>query len=580
MHAQVSVEGVRLGRWGRAGFALVATGLVLLQPSFSRPVIAQALPLPAGYWGFDYWRDRDDLGCAQSKAFDGSLGQNCAVLDGALCVTPILWSGHYDNTDNPLGSRAGFFDGENDKAEIPDDPHRNRFSDRLTISAWVKPGRLAGVQAIVRKWYARDSYSLALVGDQYVFTVAFPGGRWGATVDVRADEPAVVERWTHVAGVFDGQSRMACVYVDAGTPTCLGVEAGVGPSLQQSQRPVTIGNHPDWDPFQGLVDEVRLYRAALDASQIRVLAGRARPFFGGDTNVEPSRNEFPAGRSTYDFYMGSLGWPRWDCRIADLNGVDVITGLAVPDELKCPFSIDAANRASPKKTYAFYWVQGPGRAESGQSPFSWGQAQAEHFLGRWDEYRHIIAGQTPFADVETERGGGRAGWNTCPTGKEKACRDNRKVLEGFLQKLAEDPRVPWPGVYTSPEVWVDFFGKEFVPRTHEEDPNEPSSPIPFVLWLASCADRCESVRPPERVRASLPTALEAVLGGMRAVVWQYQSKQGGCAPDYDVSLQDPERGFFPVWAFDVNGRQPRFSCTCALLPHGYCREREACAEVR
>jgi hypothetical protein len=539
----------------------------------SNTVMAQTLPLPAGYWGFDYWRNTEDLGCAQSRAFDASPGRNCAVLrDGALCVPPIVWSGHYDNTDNPLGGRAGFFDGEDSIAEIPHDPKRNLFTDQLTVSAWVKPGRLAGIQAIVRKWYAMDSYSLALVGNRYVFTVAFPGGPWGVTVDVWADEPAVVDRWTHVAGVFDGQNRTACIYLDGGAPTCV---AGTQPTLQGSQRPVTLGNHPAWDPFQGLVDEVRMYRAVLDQNQIRFLAGRANLFFGGDTNVEPSRSEFPAGKSTYDFYMGSLGWPRWDCRIADLYGRDVKDGSPVPDEMKCPFSFDAATEASPKKTYAFYWVQGPGRAQSGQEPLAWGQEQASHFLERWELYRDIIGGQTLFADVETERDGGRAGWRVCTSSDPKACSDNRKVLEGFLQKLA-DERVPWPGVYTSPEVWVDFFGKDFLPRTRELDPFEPSAPIPFVLWIASCSDRCESVRPPEQVRASFPTIMETVLGGMRAVIWQYQSKQSGCAPDYDVSLQDPEKGFFPLWAFDINGRRLRFSCTCGFLPYGYCRQRETC----
>lgn len=581
MQEQVGLHAVRMGRRGggaRHGLAVVGAILVGLGLSFSTPLGAQSLPLPAGYWGFDAWRAEEDLGCAGSRALDASPGQNCAVLrDGALCVPKIAWSGHYDNTDNPLGSRAAFFDGADSIAEIPHDPRRNQFTDQLTISAWVKPGRLAGVQAIVRKWYAKDSYSLALVGDNYVFSLAFPGGPWGVTADVWASEPAIVDRWTHLAGVYDGRTHKACIYVDGGESTCITGAGDIAPSLQQSRRPVTIGSHPAWDPFGGLVDEVRLYRGALDAGQIRLLAGRASLFFGGDTNVEPSRNEFPSGKSTYDFYMGSLGWAGWECRIADRAGRDVITGDPVSDDFKCPFSIDAAHQASPGKTYAFYWVKGPGKARSGQSPRAWGRAQAKHFLGKWDEYRHIIGGQTPFADVETEREGGRAGWNSCPSGREKVCRDNRQVLEAFLQTLAEDPRVPWPGVYTSPEVWVDFFGKDFVPRTREEDPDEASSPIPFVLWVASCSDRCESVRAPDQVRASFPTIMETVFGGMRAVIWQYQSKQGGCAQDYDVSAQNPQTGFFPVWAFDINGRQPRLSCTCAFLPYGYCRERETCA---
>lgn len=59
------------------------------------------------------------------------------------------------------------------------------------------------------------------------------------------------------------------------------------------------------------------------------------------------------------------------------------------------------------------------------------------------------------------------------------------------------------------------------------------------------------------------------------MIWQYQSEPQ-CAQDYDVSLQDAEKGFFPLWAFDINGRQLRFSCSCGFLPYGYCREGETC----
>lgn len=483
MQKQGCFQGVKVRTWGQRAKLGLAVIAVMAAIFVSGSVIAQTLPLPAGYWGFDHWWNTQDLGCEQSRALDASPGQNCAVLkDGALCVPPIVWTGHYDNRDNPLGGRAAFFDGEDSIAQIPHDPRRNRFTDRLTVSAWVKPGRLAGIQAIVRKWYAKDSYSLALAGDRYVFTVAFPGGPWGVTVDVWADEPAIVDQWTHVAGVFDGQNRKACIYIGGGEPSCV---SGTGPSLQRSQRPVTLGNHPAWDPFQGLVDEVRLYRAALDKGQIRLLAGRSNLFFGADTYVYPGKNEFPAGKTTYDFYMGSLGWPGWECRIVDQDEKDVITGEVVPLGQQCPFRMDAASIATPKRTYAFYWVQGPG---THSDPFAWGRDQAAHFLGKWKEYRHIIGGQTPFADVETERDGGRAGWKFCSSENPKACRDNRRVLEGFLQTVSEDSSVPWPGVYTSPERWVDFFGKDFIPRTHEVDPFEPSSPIPFVLWVAGCSE--------------------------------------------------------------------------------------------
>jgi hypothetical protein len=51
------------------------------------------------------------------------------------------------------GDQNGFFDGIDDRAEVPDNP-RIKFTDKLTISVWIRPARLTAGQNIVNKWFA------------------------------------------------------------------------------------------------------------------------------------------------------------------------------------------------------------------------------------------------------------------------------------------------------------------------------------------------------------------------------------------------------------------------------------------
>ncbi|HYW20167.1 MAG TPA: LamG domain-containing protein [Nodularia sp. (in: cyanobacteria)] len=159
---------------------------------------------------------------------------------------------------------AGFFDGVDDLVEIPDQPIFH-FTNQMTVTAWVKPLRLHGatygLQTIVNKWYAMDSYILLIDKGNYSFAVAFPGGRWGWTVHVSA--PATVDVWSHVAGVFNGEHIF--LYLNGK----LAAQAVAKGWLQDSNRPICIGNHPSWNAFRGLIEEVQLYDVALNASQIQ-----------------------------------------------------------------------------------------------------------------------------------------------------------------------------------------------------------------------------------------------------------------------------------------------------------------------
>lgn len=202
------------------------------------------------------WR-LDENGCGTTAVDASGNGANGTKYEGVGTGTGRIGT-------------AAWFDGVNTRIEIPNRAAFN-FTTAMTVSAWVRPQSLGGIQAIVNKWYAKDSFGLAVNEGRFAFTIAVPGGEWGKTYDVFA--PAVANTWTHVAGVFDGSSIK--IYLNGTLSGTTAVPAGT--VLQQSTRPIVIGNHPSWNAYTGYIDEVRLYNNAVPAAQIARLARLPTP---------------------------------------------------------------------------------------------------------------------------------------------------------------------------------------------------------------------------------------------------------------------------------------------------------------
>lgn len=528
--------------------ARAALSLMLAMLAWSVPGRAERLPeglKPAAYWSFndcgttdpEEGKDRHTIRDISSQAYH-------LTLKGPLCV-----SGRY--------GEGVWFDGVDDVAETAGGVLN--FTDQLTISAWVRPDRLAGIQNIVNKWYAMDSYALSLHEDRFTFTVASEsGGAWGTTVDVEARRPAHVGVWHHVAGVFDAASSVAEIWIDGRLSARIETDMD---SLQPSDRPVAVGSHPVWSAFRGSIDEVGLYNAALTPNQIWSLAGRRkRVYHGADSSTSPERNEYPNGpENGYDFYIGRLGKGLGTCRVREFKGRDLLSRkqdepeccFATEEKDQCPaqeaakckclFQYEAAAIARPERTYAYWWLWGPGNRGS-RDPFSYGLRQAEQLLRQRRKYEHLIGGITLYGDVERSLfAPGSEGWAVCrdpenPSDVDQAaCRDNRAVLDGFLGGIRDAGYVP--GVYTRPNIWVELFDESYVPRT------SAGARLPFALWLTGC-DTTKGVdkqRSSDEVARKVGRVLRTVLGGMRAVLWQHHYDD----PDLDATTQDPSRVFFP-----------------------------------
>jgi hypothetical protein len=464
------------------------------------------------------------------------------------------------------GDQNGFFDGIDDRAEVPDNP-RIKFTDKLTISVWIRPARLTAGQNIVNKWYAVDSYGLALFDGRPNFSVAFKSSRrWGESFGVDASQPVEVNQWTHLAAVFDGRpkgggnSGKIRLYVNGFLAGEASTRRG---DLQQSERPLAIGNHPEWNPFEGRIDDLRLYRAALEPYQIQILLDGA--YFGDDTNkgMDPPPAPDPS------FYIGRVGIGRYRCDIEDVVDFEEAKypcGGEAPyprgDKCGSLFDVSQARRAGHDRIHAYWHFHGPDGSPRGEGPREWGRIQACLAVQQWRTYQDLrfsgegwfIFGQEGniFADIEhgdpeTFR---ESGWKLCTSDagvrNESNCEDNWQVLRGFLETVSSKGLTP--GVYTRPALWNRWFGKDYDPSFGYRR---------FVLWLAGCGVPKSGRWTTEGVKAALPTVTEMIMGGMKTVLWQYDE-----ARTWDATLQIPSV-FQPIEA--PRGEAP-YRCTCPDVP--------------
>jgi hypothetical protein len=149
------------------------------------------------------------------------------------------------------------------------------FYDKFTLAAWINPSAPNG--AILSKAEDVDEgngYTLFLKNGKVASTLA---NRWlddGARLETTTSVP--LNQWSHVILTYDG-SRMADgikIYIN-GVSQKLKVDLDVLNQTFQTTNPLRIGagGGPE-NRFRGSIDEVRVYKAALNPVQAAVLAMR------------------------------------------------------------------------------------------------------------------------------------------------------------------------------------------------------------------------------------------------------------------------------------------------------------------
>ena len=210
----------------------------------------------------DWWK-------GEGNAND-SVGANNGTLTGGTYTSGMV-------------GQAFSLSGSSNFVSVPDSPSLDSLTTQITVELWMKAGQLtpnADWKGLVTK--GNSSWRLQATTfdktvDWYINGLSSP--------DLLGTRDVNDGQWHHVAAVYDGANMF--LYVDG---TLDGSHAATG-LIAQTSDPLCIGaNSQAFVPscgcnqlgyfFNGLIDEVSLYKRALSASEIKAIydAGSAGKF--------------------------------------------------------------------------------------------------------------------------------------------------------------------------------------------------------------------------------------------------------------------------------------------------------------
>ena len=216
----------------------------------------------------DNWLAKEDWWLEPVARWEFEEGEGDVAYDSA---------GEYDGTlrgdakwvAGATGSGALEFDGDGDGVYIEGssgfDSALNIYNSDLSISAWVKV-RGAGGAIVARSKPYYTAYRMGVSGTvPYINTYRSGSGHWS----MFSDQMIMPETWYHIVGVFDRAGDMGRVYVN-------GVLEGeremtTDPVSTDARTKIGCRNDVNDLPFDGAIDDIRIYDRVLSYEEIRVL---------------------------------------------------------------------------------------------------------------------------------------------------------------------------------------------------------------------------------------------------------------------------------------------------------------------
>lgn len=207
---------------------------------------------------------------------DESSGTTAADLAGGFDATVVngatFGSGQLSN--------ALVLDGIDDTASVANASPLSQTST-MTIAAWVYLDSLpaAGTRyCIIHKGKTTTARNYFLSIDrgplQLDSSVSF-GFRDATGIVSRftAGSISKTKRWRHVAATFDDNANQVVIYLDG---VAILTQVAILTPAANSES-LTIGSSPDGEYFKGRLDDVRIYKRVLSASDVSTLYGGGEP---------------------------------------------------------------------------------------------------------------------------------------------------------------------------------------------------------------------------------------------------------------------------------------------------------------
>ncbi len=282
----------------------IARSQAQIQSTMNCPLVGNEAGL-VGYWRFDEGSGQVAYD-ATSNGNNGQLGSTSGTdsNDPTWLVSDApLNCNSTTTTQNPPPSgseNALNFNGPpdgtgpGDVVEVPDSPSLS-FSSTITVECWIKPNRIYDSSVFASKVNSNtNSNEFILQQELYSSDLQFQIFASPSNENYARGGLIITGIWQHVAGVYDGSSIY--VYLN-------GVLTGTSPftgSIAQTSVPLTIGNWFTLDrPFDGTIDEVRIWNIARSQAQIQSTINC--PLVGNETGlVGYWRFDEGSGQIAYD----------------------------------------------------------------------------------------------------------------------------------------------------------------------------------------------------------------------------------------------------------------------------------------
>ncbi|MBL6725252.1 MAG: DUF1592 domain-containing protein, partial [Rubripirellula sp.] len=241
---------------------------ITAQPDFSR--IEQGL---IGHWSFDGDQPQQSTNGKLAGSFAGETSVTQSPIQGLIDPANTGKASQRKGQalqEPALDGQALDLDGKDDSLVTPRDDTMNIGEGDLTVSAWIRPTQLRqGGIVCLGKYSWTHGWYFDMPNHQGVLRIetVSPENRSNGTV---ASRPGVIQanRWQHVAAVVRRGKNQTHLYVNGFRVATGTVNAA---NLDNPSVDLHIGRIQDSQLFKGQIDEVRIYRRALDEAELAAL---------------------------------------------------------------------------------------------------------------------------------------------------------------------------------------------------------------------------------------------------------------------------------------------------------------------